>query len=411
MGAKARREAALKAAIGLITNIKNRDGIPTDAERLELQGYDAQVEACDVELKAAAADEQLFDRMQKAAPKGAATPSGDEGYKAKSLGDHWAQALKSKGLKNAKDIPSGVTVAADELVYEKAAGDTHVVGGADGAYGPMVTDLDTNFVMPKRDRLVIADLLTPGTVGGNAIKYPVFGLLEGGTGYVSEGGTKPQLHVSDPTWITDALGEIAGWFKVTDDMAEDMPYMVSEINSTAVYDLQFKEEQALLFGNGTAPNLRGITARSGLQTATKGADSVADAIFKALGRVQTATGLSADGVVMNPTDYENLRLSKDGNGQYFGGGYFTGTYGNGDIMLDPPVWGRRTVVTSAIPVGKVLVGAFKASKLFKKGGIRVESTNSNVDDFINDKITTRLRQREGLQVKFPSAYVYLDLSA
>ena len=114
---------------------------------------------------------------------------------------------------------------------------------------------------------------------------------------------------------------------------------------------------------------------------------------------------------MNPTDYEEMRLSKDGNGQYFGGGYFTGTYGNGDIMLDPPVWGRRTVVTSAIPVGKVLVGAFKASKLFKKGGIRVESTNSNVDDFINDKITTRLRQREGLQVKFPSAYVYLDLSA
>ena len=81
-----------------------------------------------------------------------------------------------------------------------------------------------------------------------------------------------------------------------------------------------------------------------------------------------------------------------------------------DIRVNPPVWGRRTVVTSAIPAGKVLVGAFGAAKLFKKGGIRVESTNSNQDDFINDKITTRLRQREGLQVKYPAAFVYLDLT-
>ncbi|WP_343120402.1 phage major capsid protein, partial [Clostridioides difficile] len=114
--------------------------------------------------------------------------------------------------------------------------------------------------------------------------------------------------------------------------------------------------------------------------------------------------------VMHPTDYEALRLNKDGNGQYFGGGYFQGQYGNGGVMENPPVWGLRTVVTSAIPAGKVLVGAFKSAKLFTKGGIRVESTNSNVDDFINDKITTRLRKREGLQVKYPAAFVYLDLT-
>ena len=411
MNAKARREAAIKAALDLINRVKARDGIMTDAERTELKGYDDTVKECDALIEAAKGDEDLFARMQAAGPvKSDTNDGGDAPYKAKSLGDHWAHTLKAKGLKTAKDIPSGVTVAADELVFGKAATDTQTVGGSTGAYGPMVTDVDTDFVMPKRDRLVVADLLQSGTVSGSAIKYPVFGALEGGTGYVSEGGTKPQLHVGDPTWLTDALGEIAGWFKVTDDMAEDLPYMVSEINSTAVYDLQYKEEQAILFGNGTAPNLRGITQRSGIQTATKGADSVADAIFKAAGKVQTATGLTADAIVMNPTDYEALRLSKDSNGQYFGGGFFTGPYGNGDVMVNPPVWGRRTVVTSAIPAGKVLIGAFSSAKLFKKGGIRVESTNSNVDDFINDKITTRLRQREGLQVKYPAAFVYLDLT-
>ncbi|MGN8689491.1 phage major capsid protein [Atopobiaceae bacterium HCP3S3_F7] len=411
MGPKARRAAAIKAAQTILNTVKAEDRDLTEDERAKLTEFEAEVKECDRLIEAAAGDEALFAAFKTAGgPLDDPGAADDEPYKAKSLGDHWAHHLKAKGLNSPKDIPTGLTVGAPELLFEKAATDTQTVGGATGAYGPLVTDLDTNFVMPKRDRLVIADLLQSGTVSGSAIKYAVFGALEGGTGYVAEGGTKPQLHVADPTWVTDALGEIAGWFKVTDDMAEDLPYMVSEINSTAVYDLGQKEEQALLFGNGTSPNLRGITQRSGIQTATKDADTAPDAILKAIGKVQTATGMSADGIVMHPTDYEALRLNKDGNGQYFGGGYFQGQYGNGGVMENPPVWGLRTVVTSAIPAGKVLVGAFKSAKLFTKGGIRVESTNSNVDDFINDKITTRLRKREGLQVKYPAAFVYLDLT-
>lgn len=412
MNAKARRAAALKAAQTILATVKGPDGTITgdltEDQRTELKSLQATIQACDAEIDAAKADEELFAQLSAAGPVDG-TKSTPEAYKAKSLGDHWAHQLQAKGYATAREIPTGQTFAAAELVFEKAATDTQAVGGSAGAYGPLVTDIDTEFVMPKRDRLVIADLLQSGGVGGNSIKYPVFGALEGGTAYVLEGGQKPQMHMGDPTWVTDALGEVAGWFKVTDDMAEDLPYMVSEINTTAVYDLRYKEEQAILFGNGTAPNLRGIVQRSGIQTAIRGLDTVADAIFKAAGLVQTATGFQADGVVINPQDYEALRLSKDANDQYYGGGFFGGAYGNGDMMVNPPIWGRSTVVTAAIPAGKVLVGAFGLAKLFKKGGIRVESTNSHEDDFTNDKVTTRLRQREGLQVKYPAAFVYLDL--
>lgn len=411
MNTKARRAAALKAATDLITMVKDAGRDLTDEERTQLEGHQATIVECDEILAKSAGDEALFKAFSNQGPVDPEAQPGkkEEARKAKSLGDHWAMELQAKGYKSPKDVPSGMTFGARELVLEKAATDTQTVGGSEGAYGPLVTDIDRDFVMPKRDRLVVADMLQSGTVGGNAIKYPVYGALEGGTGYVTEGGQKPQLHVGDPTWVTDALGEIAGWFKTTDDMAEDLPYMVSEINTTAVYDLRYKEEQAILFGNGVSPNLTGIVTRSGIQTASIGTDTVADAIFKAMGLVQTATGFQADGLVINPQDYEALRLAKDANDQYYGGGYFQGSYGNGDVMVNPPVWGRRTVVTAAIPAGKVLVGAFGLAKLFKKGGIRVESTNSHQDDFTNDKITTRLRQREGLQVKYPAAFVYLDL--
>lgn len=328
----------------------------------------------------------------------------DDAKGARSLGEHFVKSMRTAG--------ANLKATKFEASEFKAATDTQSTGDRDmsGAFGPLVTDVDRSFVLPKRERLVIADLLGSGTVSGNAITYPIFGALEGGTAVVAEGGQKPQLHVTDPTWRTDALGEVAGWFKITDDMAEDLDYVVSEINSTAVYDLQFREEVQLLNGSGTAPNLRGILNRSGVQTHAQDDDTVADALFKGIGKVQTATGFAADGIVINPTDYEALRLNKDGNGQYFAGGYFAGQYGNGGMLVQPPLWGLRTVVTSAIAAGTVLIGAYAtAAKVFRKGGLKVESTNSHADDFTNDKITIRVKERLGLQVKYPAAFVKVTL--
>ena len=197
---------------------------------------------------------------------------------------------------------------------------------------------------------------------------------------------------------------------MTDDMAEDLDYVVSEINSTALYDLANRSEVQILSGDGTGQNLLGIRNRSGVQTHERGEDTVADALFKAIQKVQTATQFSADGLMIHPLDYEELRLGKDGNGQYFGGGYFAGQYGQGGILENPPVWGLRTIVTLAAPQGEPLVGAFASAKVFNKGGVRVESTNSHQDDFTNDKITVRVRRRLGLQVKYPSAFVKVNIT-
>ena len=398
MNRKERRAAALKAAQDIMAGAKAAVRDLTDDEKALVNQKIAEVEQLDKEIAAEAEADALYAKM--AGFGHVEGEKGDDEPSAKTLGDHFAKHLKSKGL----SLLTKGAIEAPE--FTKAATDTQAVGSA---YGPLVVDIDRSPVMPYRRQLVVADLMASGTVTGNAIQYPVFGALEGGTAFVSEGGAKPQMHVADPTWQTDALGEVAGWFKVTDDMAEDVPYIVSEINTTAIYDLQLKEEAGLLSGNGTSPNLRGILNRSGIQTLAVGADSDPDRIFKGISNVQEVTGFAADGIVINPADYMAIRLSKDTNGQYFGGGFFTGPYGSGGIIEQPPLWGLRTVVTSAIAAGTVLVGAFQTAKVFRKGGIRVESTNSNVDDFINDKITVRVKERLGLQVKYPGAFVKITL--
>lgn len=327
---------------------------------------------------------------------------------AKTLGDLYAQELKKAGMTviGTKAHP----FASSEF---KAATDMHVAGtGTAGTgYQPVVTQIDMNGVWPYERPLVVADLFGSVTLSGNAntVEYPVYGALEGGAGTVGEGGAKPQTHLPAPRWESDSLKEVAAWWKVTDNMAEDLSYIVSEINNHARYNLQLLEETQLLSGNGSDANIKGLLSRD-IQKMVQDTDSGPDRIFKARTKIALATGFRADALVINPADYEAIRLSKDANGQYYGGGYFNGQYGNGTIMQDPPLWGLKTVVTEAIAQGTALVGAFKlGGAVIRKGGLRAESTNSHSDDFTNDLITFRVRERLGLQVKYPKAFVKVTL--
>jgi HK97 family phage major capsid protein len=173
------------------------------------------------------------------------------------------------------------------------------------------------------------------------------------------------------------------------------------------------EESQVLRGNGTSPNLLGLLNRVGVQTeASADADDNADALFRAMTKVSIATGLTADAIVINPTDYQTLRLGKDGNGQYYGGGYFAGQYGTGGMPEQPPLWGLQTVVSPAVDAGAPVVGAFKqGATLYRKGGVRVESTNSHGDDFTNNLVTVRAEERIALAVRVPAAFVKLTLSS
>lgn len=315
--------------------------------------------------------------------------------KAASLGEHFvksgAAALFAKG--------SGQrTVSAPEF---KAPGDTNLVAGNGKIqYGGVV---DT----PLR-RLTVADLLGKGTMSMTSLTYWVQGAVEGAPTAVAEEGLKPSIHFNFAP-VTEALSKIAVVTKISDEAIQDTDYLVSVINSQLVGRLMVVEEDQLLNGSGTAPNVRGLLNRVGIQTyatvtpytAAKGFDG----IFHAITLVSTGTAQeTADGIIINPADYETLRLAKDGNQQYYAGGPFSG--GN------PGLWGVRTIVTPAIAAGTVLVGAFGTSaQLFRKGGVSVDSTNSNEDDFKYNRVALRAEERILLAVYRTTAFVRVTLTA
>lgn len=401
MNLKEQRAAAFKAAQDIIDGAKDRD--LTDDEQASVDGHIAEVKSFDERIAAAEKSAAQRKAIAGLAPE-ERQPSPESIDAAKTIGDHFVKYAGER-LAQIKGV-TGASVAAPEF---KAATDTQVIfAGAT----PFVTEYDRTFVTGVRPRLVVADLLSQGTLTGNAISYFVEGALEGAFTTVAEAGAKPQLHVADPTAVTEALKKIAGFIKFSDEMIDDLDFIVSEINNRLLYELSKFEEAQLLNGNGTGSNIRGILQRSGIQTETA-ADNTdnADALFRAITKVTTGSGLDADGIVMNPTDYQRLRLNKDGNGQYYGGGYFQGQYGNGVLADKPPVWGLQTVVTPAIAAGTALVGSFKqGGTVYRKGGVRVESTNSHASDFTNNLVTVRAEERLALAVRFPAAFVSVTQS-
>lgn len=399
MNLKQQRAAALKAAQDIIDGAKGAERDLTADEQATVEAKFAEVEALDAKIKAAEKSDAIMGQIASLAQ----VEEEDEPEAAKSLGEHFVKSVGEQGLARVKTV-SGAVVSAPEF---KAAGDTHTSGAV---FAPWATDYDRTIVRGYR-RPLVSDLLGTGSISGNAVTYLVEGAVEGGFATVAEGGAKPQFHIADPTTRTDALKKIAGFIKFTDEMVEDLDFWVSEINQRGLYLLALKEEEQLLNGPGTGSAVLGLLNRSGVQTeASTALTDNADALFRAITKVQTATGLSADGIVINPADYQRLRLMRDGNSQYFGGGFFQGQYGNGSMDEQPPLWGKRTVVSAAVAAGTAVVGAFgTAATVYRKGGVRVESTNSHVDDFTNNLITTRIEERLALACRIPAAFVKVAL--
>jgi HK97 family phage major capsid protein len=315
---------------------------------------------------------------------------------------------QAKGFITEQKWRSGETFLAPEW---KAATDTQVTGGASGALGPLLTEVTHEIVRGYR-RPLITGLFGTGTISGQAITYWVEGAQEGAPAAVAENAAKPQIHFVNPTPVTEALTKLAEWISVSDEMNQDLEFLVSEINTRLIYALQLLEETQVLSGSGTAPNLKGLLNRTGIQT-EKAADNTdnAQALFRAITKVQIAEGYGPDAVVINPADYQNLRLLRDGNGQYYGGGFFQGQYGAGGVLEQPPLWGLRTVVSPAVAPLTAIVGAFgTAATLYRKGGIQIAATNSHGTDFISNRLTIRAEERIALAVRRPSAFVKVTLS-
>lgn len=282
--------------------------------------------------------------------------------------------------------------------------------------GPMgtvaISDYDRN-VYQSLPQYSIADLFGQETISGNAITFYQLADKTNAVAAIAEKAAKGyEDYTSTP--VTVALTKVAGYIKESEELLEDAEWLANGMEERLLNHLRKVIDTQVLTGNGTAPNMRGVLNTSGIGsvTYTHGGTISPDDIFKAIMKVKADTDLDADAIILNPADYQTFRLAKDLAGQYYGGGYFYGPYGNGGLNRVPDLWGVATYLSSNITAGQALVGAFRmGGSVVSKGGIRVEATNSDQDDFIKNLVTVRAEKRMALAIRIPASFVTVTEAA
>lgn len=306
---------------------------------------------------------------------------------ARTLGENFVEQIKGK------EIGKRFSLSAPAF---KAATDTQT---SPAAAVDFATTFDKNVVTAARTPLVIRDLFGAEQISGSTLVYLVEGAIQGAPAVTAEGAEKPQIHFADPTPKTVSLSKVACHIKESDEYINDYPFLASAINGRLLYELGLVEQNKLVTD---------LTGTSGIQTGTYAANAtaaaIADAILQAAMDVQASSGFAADAIVLNPADWYTLRVGKDGDDRYYGGGYF------GDQTI-PNLWGIPVCVSAAVTAGTILVGAFKTcASVVTNGGVSVEAVNTNEDDFVKNLMTIRAEERLALAVRRPAGFKKLAKS-
>jgi HK97 family phage major capsid protein len=321
--------------------------------------------------------------------------------------DAYKQALAKKGFefKTAAEIGTKAAVTVDE-------GTAIANGQLNGAAGVLsLPDYLPGIVDIRFAPLSVAQLFAQGATESGIVSYVKEATETVGTGAKAEKAAAGQSDASFAR-VNEQVGQVAGFFKITDEMLQDAAQSESFLSSRLIAQIQREEENETLNGSGY-PALAGVLGRTGLQGAISAGTTgtlanpmlLAEAIHKQRTVIRTTAFVEPDAVVINPLDWEKIQLAKDSNGQYYQGGPFTGGYGNGGYTNVESLWGLRAVLSPRIASGTALVGGFsECAQLFRRSGITIEMTNSNEDDFKNGLVAVRGVSRSALAVYRPGGF-------
>lgn len=361
-----------------------QEGVKLAVEKLNTDGAKMIAEFQTIKAEKAANDARLLDLEQKILTRG--IPGG--GARQKSLGEQFIESEQWKEFAKRGGSLKGA------MVPFQCKNITTITGGA-GAFPEFLPTP----VIPPFQPLTMRDLLDTATTGTNLIEWVQELLFTNAAGPVSEGGLKPQ---SDITYVRKdvAVKTLAHWIKATKQILADFPQLASLINGRLTFGLKLIEEQQILFGDGTGDNLFGLVPQA---TPFSGAfhrpnDTRIDVIRHAMLQVQLAFYPST-GIVMSPTDWHDLEITKDTLGRYMIASPTQSTPG----ML----WGLPVVQAFSMQAGDFLVGAFKlATTLFDREQAQILVSNEDQDNFVRNLVTVLAEERLALAVTRPAALIY-----
>ncbi|WP_404713188.1 phage major capsid protein [Sphingomonas sp. MMS24-J13] len=256
--------------------------------------------------------------------------------------------------------------------------------------------------LPRRE-MTVRDLLTVVPTTSGSVDYARQTTRTNNAAVVAEGTTKP---TSAYVWeqVNAPVRTIAHLAKLTRQALEDAVQLQGEVDSEMRYGLAIAEETELLSGDGTGQHLTGLIPNATAYSAPIVIDGRNRIDVLRLALLQAELSLyPTDGIVLNPTEWAAIELTKTGDGAY--------VFANPMQLAGPRLWGKPVVPTVAMTAGKFLAGGFKLQTLYDRMAPEVVIASENSDDFEKNLYTMRCEERLALAIKKALALIYGDFAA
>lgn len=276
-------------------------------------------------------------------------------------------------------------------------------GSGTGAGEIIIPQRVAGWVTPPNRTLRVRNLLQAGRTISNAIDFVQETGFANNAAPVAEGDTKPESSL-EFTLRTAPVRTIAHWIQASKQVLEDIPQLESYIDTRLRYGLALVEEEQLLSGDGTGHNLLGLIPQATPfdMSRRKPGDTRMDIIRRAMTQLRISE-YQPDAIVLHPTDWEDIELTKTSFGQY--------VRANPGSLLPPTLWGLPVLDSTSLAPGEFMVGNFgMAAQIWDRDDATVEISTEDRDNFIKNMVTIRAEERLALVVYRPESFIFGDFS-
>jgi HK97 family phage major capsid protein len=265
------------------------------------------------------------------------------------------------------------------------------------------------------DRLRLRDVIPVGETSSASVSYIREESFTRSAAETTPGSVKPEGALSY-TEQTATVRTIPAWIPVTTDQLADWPGLRSRIDNRLLYDIAKREEEELIYGDGTPPNIEGILDIAGTQDIAADADYTAgnDMLEKIrLGITLVAiAGYEANAILIHPRDWFTTVVLKGSDEHYLGQVFMTAD-------RTPRVWSINVVETVAVEATagvatearELVVGDFiRGCELLDRMTANV-MVGLNSDDFTRNRRTLLAEERIAFPIYAPAAFAHLETQA
>jgi HK97 family phage major capsid protein len=278
---------------------------------------------------------------------------------------------------------------------------TEMTSGDGGAGDIIIPQRIPGIVTPANRILRVRDLLPKGRTVSNSLDFIQETGFTNNAAVVAEAAQKPESSLAFDLQ-TAPVRTIAHFIKASVQVLDDIPQLQSYIDTRLRYGLALVEEMELLAGDGTGVHLLGLIPQATAfdQNRKKVGDTRIDTIRRAMTQLRLSQ-YQPDGIVMHPTDWEEIELAKDTLGDYI--------WANPRGLLGPTLWGQPVIDSTTLEEGEFLVGAFSiAAQIWDRQDAVVELSTEDADNFQKNLVTIRAEERLALTVYRPESFIYGD---